>query len=194
MSNGWEKEWTWDDNAESHTNMQHTSSAYVFPYRWYYFLPGGEVHYIIQKSRNFGVIIDSNYFGPRRYKTKLESLAKTSVQKFADKEIFQYQEAKSWLTLGYDQSDPMPNEITIIRPNGGGYMMRFHPVTKRWIQKIHVDENGEIEYKARMVVNKQQVFQSVHTNYIEKEYQNSLGDHFVKLWDEDKKQNYWKKL
>jgi hypothetical protein len=73
-------------------------------------------------------------------------------------------------------------------------MMRFHPVTKRWIQKIHVDENGEIIYKARMVVNKQQVFQSVHTNYVEKEYQNSLGDHFVKLWDEDKKQSYWKKL
>lgn len=192
--NGWEKEWTWDDNAECHTNMQHASSAYVFPYRWYYFLPGGEVHYIIQKSRNFGVIIDSNYFGPRRYKTKLESLAKTSVQKFADKEIFQYQEAKSWLTLGLDKSEPMPNEITIIRPNGGGYMMRFHPVTKRWIQKIHVDENGEVEYKARMITKEQQVFQSVHTNYVEKEYQNSLGDHFVKLWNDEKKQSYWKKL
>lgn len=194
MSNGWEKDWSWDDNAESHTNMQHTTSAYVFPYRWYYFLPGGEVHYIIQKSRNFGVIIDSNYFGPKRYKSKLERLAKTSVQKFTDKELFKYEEARSWNTLGVDKSEPMPNEIVIVRPDGGGYMMRFHPVTKRWIQKIHVDANGEIEYKARMVVNKQQVFQSVHTNYVEKEYQNSLGDHYVKLWNEDKKQNYWKKL
>ena len=194
MSNGWEKEWTWDDNAESHTNMQHTNDAYVFPFRWYYFLPDGEIHYIIQKTRNFGVIIDSNYFGPKRYKSKLEQLAKTSVQKFTDKEIFKHEEARSWNTLGVDTQEPMPLDIVVVRPNGGGYMMRFHPVTRRWIQKIHVDENGEIEYKARMVVNKQQVFQSVHTNYVEKEYQNSLGDHYVKLWNDDKKQNYWKKL
>ena len=195
MSNGWEKEWTWDDNAECHTNMQHTSSAYVFPYRWYYFLPGGEVHYIIQKSKNFGVIIDSNYFGPTRYKSKLERLAKTSVQKFADKELFTYDEAKSWSTLGTSTEEPMPLEITVIRPEGGGYMMRFHPVTRRWIQKIHVDENGEIEYKARMIV-KQNNYQSVnqHTTYEEKEYQNSLGDHFVKIWNDEKKQFYWKKL
>jgi hypothetical protein len=189
-----EKPWIWDDNAESHTNMQHTQDAYVFPFRWYYFLPDGEIHYIIQKTRNFGVIIDSNYFGPKRYKSKLEQLAKTSVQKFTDKEVFKYQEAKSWATLGTDTQEPMPLEITVVRPEGGGYMMRFHPVTRRWIQKIHVDENGEIEYKARMVVSKQQVFQSVHTNYVEKEYQNSLGDHFVKTWNEDKKQSYWKKL
>ncbi len=189
-----EKPWIWDDSAESHTNMQHTQDAYVFPFRWYYFLPDGEIHYIIQKTRNFGVIIDSNYFGPKRYKSKLEQLAKTSVQKFTDKEVFKYQEARSWATLGTDTQEPMPLEITVVRPEGGGYMMRFHPVTRKWIQKIHVDENGEIEYKARMVVNKQQVFQSVHTNYIEKEYQNSLGDHFVKLWNEDKKQSYWKKL
>ena len=192
MSNGWEKEWTWDDNAESHTNMQHTTSAYIFPYRWYYFLPGGEVHYIIQKSRNFGVIIDSNYFGPRRYKTKLESLAKTSVQKFADKEVFKYHEAKSWSTLGADKHEQMPLEITVVRPEGGGYMMRFHPETKKWIQMIHVDENGEIIYKARNVVKTRE--NHLGTWHEEVEYQNTLGDHFVKTWNEDKKQSYWKKL
>ena len=190
-----EKPWTWDDSAESHTNMQHTKDAYVFPFRWYYFLPDGEIHYIVQKTRNFGVIIDSNYFGPKRYKSKLEQLAKTSVQKFTDKELFTYQEARSWSTLGRDMQEPMPLEITVVRPEGGGYMMRFHPMTRRWIQKIHVDENGEIEYKARMVVRENN-YQSVNqtTTYEEREYQNSLGDHFVKTWNEDKKQSYWKKL
>jgi hypothetical protein len=187
-----EKPWVWDDSAESHTNMQHTKDAYVFPFRWYYFLPDGEIHYIVQKTRNFGVIIDSNYFGPKRFKSKLEQLAKTSVQKFTDKELFTYQEARSWSTLGTDTQEPMPLEITVVRPEGGGYMMRFHPVTRKWIQMIHVDENGEIIYKARNIVKTRE--NHLGTWHEEVVYQNSLGDHFVKTWNEDKKQSYWKKL
>jgi len=192
--NEWEKPWTWDDNATCHTNMEHIKQAHVFPFRWYYFLPGGEVQYIIQKTKNFGVCIDSNYYGPKRYKTKLETLAKTSVQSFGDKDLFNYQESRSWLTLGIKEDDAMPNEVYVVRPNGGGYMMRFHPITKRWIQKIHVDENGEVEYRARMLVKEQRIQASVHTNYVEQEYQNSIGDHYRKLWNDDKKQFYWKQL
>ena len=109
--------------------------------------------------------------------------------------MFTYQESRSWNTLGKDTQEPMPLEISVIRPEGGGYMMRFHPVTRRWIQKIHFDEDGEIEYKARMIVRENN-YQSVNqtTTYEEKEYQNSLGDHYRKLWNEDKKQSYWKKL
>jgi hypothetical protein len=70
--------------------------------------------------------------------------------------------------------------------------MKFHPVTKKWVQKIHIDENGEVEYRARNLVKQREW--AGHVWYEEVEYENSLGDHFRKLWNEKRKQFEWQKL
>jgi hypothetical protein len=86
----------------------------------------------------------------------------------------------------------MESEVHLVRPNGGGYMMKFHPVTKKWIQNILVDENGEVFYRARMLVKQRSNEQD--TWYEEHEYQNSLGDHFIKNWNDNKKKYEWQRL
>ena len=190
--NEWEKQWAWDENAPMHNNMQWIQETMAFPFYWYYTQHDGEVWYVKQIKKNCGVVQDWNYYGPKREKSAVARLAKRSVQKFTDKDVADYNTMKSWMTLGNSNEEPMESEVHLVRPNGGGYMMKFHPVTKKWIQNILVDENGEVFYRARMLVKQRSNEQDVW--YEEHEYQNSLGDHFIKNWNDNKKKYEWQRL
>lgn len=192
MSNEWEKQWEWNDNAPMYTDRSWLENFKGFPIFWYYCLADGEIWYIKQISKFCGVVHDQNYFGPKREKSAVARLAIRSVQKFTEKELADYHTMKSWSTLGEQPDDSMPLSEYVVRPNGGGYMMKFHPVTRKWIQKIHVDENGEIEYRAKMLVKTKK--NNLGVWHEEIEYSNSLGDHYQKHWNENKQKTEWKKI
>lgn len=190
--NEWEKQWTWDENAPMHNNMQWIQEGMAFPFYWYYTQHDGEVWYVKQLKKNCGVVQDWNYYGPKREKSAVARLAQRSVQKFADKDVADYHTIKSWSTLGVSDEEPMEEIIYLVRPNGGGYIMKFHPVTKKWIQKIHINQDGEVTYRARNVVKRRE--NNLGVWFEEVEYENSEGDHFRKLWNEYKKRHEWQRL
>lgn len=192
MKHEWEKQWTWNENAPMYNDREWLKNHREFPCFWYYCRPDGEIWYIKQVDKSFGVIHDQNFYGPKREKSIVKKLATRSVQKFADKDVADYHTMKSWQTLGVSNEEPMEEVVYLVRPGGGGYIMKFHPVTRKWIQKIHIDENGEVEYRARNVVKRKENHLGVW--FEEVEYENSVGDHFRKLWNERKKQFQWEKL
>ena len=192
MKNEWEKQWEWNNNACMHSNRDWLRDHKDFPIFWYHCRPDGEVWYIKQLSKTCGIIHDQNYYGAPRQKSAVAKLAKRSVQKFVDKDVADYHTMKSWSTLGVSKEEPMEEVVYMVRPNGGGYIMKFHPVTKKWIQKIHINDDGEVEYRARSVVKQRE--NHLGTWFEEVEYENSEGDHFRKLWNENKKRHEWQKL
>jgi hypothetical protein len=192
MKNEWEKQWEWNNNACMHSNRDWLNDHKDFPIFWYHCRPDVEVWYIKQLSKTCGIIHDQNYYGPVREKSAVAKLAKRSVQKFVDKDVADYHTMKSWSTLGVSDEEPMEEVVYMVRPNGGGYIMKFHPVTKKWIQKIHINDYGEVEYRARSVVKRRE--NHLGTWFEEIEYENSEGDHFRKLWNENKKRHEWQKL
>jgi len=192
MKNEWEKQWEWNNKACMHSNRDWLNDHKDFPIFWYHCRPDGEVWYIKQLSKTCGIIHDQNYYGPVREKSAVAKLAKRSVQKFVDKDVADYHTMKSWSTLGVSKEEPMEEVVYMVRPNGGGYIMKFHPVTKKWIQKIHINDDGEVEYRARSVVKQRE--NHLGTWFEEVEYENSEGDHFRKLWNENKKRHEWQKL
>lgn len=188
----WEKQWKWNENAPMYDSLEWLNDHNDFPIFWYRFFEDGEVWYIKQVNKNYGIIYDENYYGFPREKSAVARLSKRSVQKFVDKEVVDYHTMKSWMTLGVTEQENVDEITYIVRPSGGGYIMKFHPVTKKWIQKIHVDENGEVCYRARNLVKQKENHLGVW--FEEVEYQNSKGDHWRKLYNEEKKKFEWKKI
>lgn len=188
----WEKEWTWDNEAPVYEDKNWLKDQYRFPIKWYLFDQDGQVYYIKQITKNYGVILDENYYGHVRPKTIVAKLAKRSMQKFVDKEVVDYHTMKNWMTLGSYEPEQQDEVVYHVREHGGGYIMKFHPVTRKWIQKIHVNEDGEVVYRARNVVKQRE--NHLGTWHEEIEYENNLGVHYRKMWNDQKKKYEWQQL
>ena len=176
-----QKSWVWDDNAVIYYGAGPTRTDYPF---FYYLQRDNNIQYRKQISKYCSIMFDENFWIVEDSRTVVEKLENKNAYLEMDSETATELERRSWMTLGEELDlEPTPKEVTIIHPNGGGAIYKFHPVHGRLLQCTWINQDGEIFYKSMFVYNDK--------NFAIK-YGNTYGDKWAKVWDQEKKKYLWK--